>query len=530
LRFIQYIAILITIILLQNCAQISAPTGGIEDVIPPQLDSAGTFPANYSTNFTGDKITLSFDEYFVLKNPTANVFFSPSLEENPEFLTAGKTLTILLKNELKENTTYTINFGDAISDYTMGNKIPDFKYVFSTGNFLDSMTTSGKIIDAFSGEPKEEVLVMLYEDLTDSIVSKSKPVYYTKTDKTGRFSINYIKAGIYKMTALEDKNRNFKYDLPNEMIGSLDSLLNLSDTNSKHGISISVFERDHEKQSINSKTYTFPGKLTLVFQRPSDTVLVMDTNANPIAFHSLEYSKNRDSLILWKPEIENKKNELKIRLDTTNKLYNVYGFVKPKQDTGLSVVSITKTIEIGNPVVVTFDRPISSFDTSLVNLYQDTIKIAADSFKTKDRSLSIYFKKKEDVNYKYQFISNAFEDVFGFKNSDTLSGFISIREADYYGIFTLKLKAKDSSAYIVQLLNEKGDLLREQNTNGSSTISFEKLVPGKYKVKAIKDENQNGKWDTGDYYKKLKPEQVLFFDVPIEIRSNWEVAESWELK
>ena len=117
---------------MQSCAQISAPNGGPEDVTPPQLDSAGTFPANYSTHFVGDKITLSFDEFFVLKNPTANVFFSPSLEESPEFLTAGKTLTILLKNDLKENTTYTINFGDAISDYTMGNQIPDFKYVFSS--------------------------------------------------------------------------------------------------------------------------------------------------------------------------------------------------------------------------------------------------------------------------------------------------------------------------------------------------------------------------------------------------------------
>jgi uncharacterized protein (DUF2141 family) len=529
LKLIPFIFVFLSVLLLQSCAQISAPTGGSEDVTPPQLDSAGTFPANYSTHFVGDKITLSFDEFFVLKNPTANVFFSPSLEESPEFLTAGKTLTILLKNDLKENTTYTINFGDAISDYTMGNQIPDFKYVFSTGDFLDSMATSGKIIDAFSGEPKEAVLVMLYEDFTDSIVSKSKPVYYTKTNKTGLFSINFIKAGSYKIAALEDKNRNFKYDLPNEMIGSLDSLLNLRDTNSQHGVSISVFERDHEKQSINSKKYSFPGKLALSFQRASDTVLIMDKEGNPIAFHSLEYSKKRDSLIVWKPEIENKKNELKIRLDTTNKLYNVYGFVTPKKNTGLSVISITKTIEVGSPLVMNFDRPISTFDTSLVNLFQDTILIALDSFKINARSLSIFFKKKEGVNYKYQFISNAFEDIFGFTNSDTLSGFITIREADYYGVFTLKLIAEDSSSYLIQLLNEKSDLLREQTANGSSTISFEKLAPGKYKIKAIKDENQNGKWDTGDYYKKIKPEQVLFFEVPIEIRSNWEVAESWEL-
>lgn len=529
MKFIQYITVLITVIVLQNCAQISPPTGGDEDIDPPQLDSAGTFPLNYSTNFTGDKIILSFNEYFVLKNPTANVFFSPSLEENPKFLTAGKILTILLNNDLKENTTYTINFGDAISDYTMGNKIPDFKYVFSTGDFLDSMATSGKILDAFSGEPKEDAIVMLYEDFSDSIVSKSKPVYYAKTNKTGGFSISYIKAGLYKMVALEDKNRNFKYDLPNEMIGGLDSLLDLKDTNWQSGISISIFERDHEKQRILSKKYTFPGKLSFEFQRPSDTVLIMDTNGNPIRFHSLEYSKKRDSLIVWKPEIENKKNKLKIRLDTTNKLYNLYGFVKPKKDSNLHLVSMTKTVEEKSPFFITFDRPVLNLDTSLSKVFVDSTQLALSSIKMSGRSVSINFKKKQEVNYKYQFLPNAFEDVFGYKNKDTIKGFITIREPDYYGVFTLKLKTSDSSNYIIQLMNEDGVLLREKITTKTEDISFEKLAPGKYKIKAINDENKNGKWDTGDYYKKLKPEQVLFFETPIEIRSNWEVAESWEI-
>ncbi|MEN8927834.1 MAG: Ig-like domain-containing protein [Flavobacteriales bacterium] len=529
MRFIYYTAVLIAIALLQSCAQIVAPTGGPVDEAPPKLDSVGTFPANYSTNFVGNKISLTFDEYFVVKNPTANVFFSPSLAEDPEFLTSGKTLTILLKNTLKENTTYTINFGDAISDFNAGNKITDFKYVFSTGDFLDSMSTGGIVLDAFSGEPKKEIMVMLYEDFSDSVVSRSKPVYYAMTGEDGRFSINYIKAGKYKMAALEDKNRNFKYDLPNEMIGSLDGLLNLADTNSQFGISISVFERDYKKQSIETKKYSFPGKLSFVFTRPADTVLIMDTNGNPISFHSLEYGVNRDSLIVWKPEIANKKNELNIKLDTATIRYKLYEFVKPKKDTGLRTESITKTIEVSDPIIITFDRPISSFDSSLIKLFNDSIQLATDSFKMSGRTLSVYFKKKQEVNYKYQFLPIAFQDIFGYATSDTLNGFITIREADYYGIFTLKLKAKDSSSYIVQLMNEEGKVLREKSSIGTSNISFEKLAPGKYKVKAIKDANKNGKWDTGDYYKKLKPESVLFFEVPIEIRSNWEVAETWEI-
>ena len=529
MKFLQIITFIVTVILFQSCAQISAPTGGPEDITPPQLDSAGTFPANYSTLFSGDKIILSFDEYFVLKNPTANVFFSPSLEEDPEFLTAGKTLTILLKNKLKENTTYTINFGDAISDFNMGNQIPDFKYVFSTGDFLDSMATSGTVLDAYTGEPKEDIFVMLYEDLSDSVVTNSKPVYYAKTNKEGLFNINYIKAGTYKMAALEDKNRNFKYDLPNELIGSIESPLNLKDTNFLNDIAISVFERDHEKQRINSKLYTFPGKLSLEFQRSADTVLVMDKDGKPLTYHSLEYSKNRDSLIVWKPQIENIKNELKIRLDTTNKVYNIYSYVKPRTDTALTVVSITKSIEKLSPVIITFDRPLAHLNTDLIGMFQDSTLVRLDGHKIEGRKLFLFFKKEEGLNYKYNFLPNAFEDIFGYKNSDTLTNFISIRKSDSYGIFSLKLVAKDASSYLIQLMNEKGDLLSEQKTNGSGTVSFEKLEPGKYKVKAIQDKNKNGKWDTGDYYKKLKPEQVYFLNVPIEIRSNWEVVETWEL-
>ena len=212
MKFIYYISLLLGVLLLDSCAQISAPTGGEPDTVPPKLDSLGTIPLNYSTNFSGDKIVITFNEYFVLKNPKANVFFSPNIENGPEFIVKGKTLTVLLNNELKENTTYTINFGDAISDYTVGNKIPDFKYVFSTGDFIDSMSTQGKVIDAFTGKPIEGVVVMLYDDFSDSVVSKSKPIYYATTNKEGDYLMNYLKAGTYKLFALKDENRNYFYD------------------------------------------------------------------------------------------------------------------------------------------------------------------------------------------------------------------------------------------------------------------------------------------------------------------------------
>ena len=515
---------------MQNCAQITAPTGGDADVKAPKLDSNGTMPLNYSTNFSQDKIVLTFNEYFVLKNPKSNVFFSPSIENDPEFITKGKTLTILLNNELKENTTYTINFGDAISDYTVGNKIPDFKYVFSTGQFIDSMETSGNIIDAFTGSPAEDVLVMLYDNFEDSIVSNSKPIYYAKSDEKGKFVINYVKAGKYKMVALKDENRNFKYDLPNEKIGFIDSTLNLIDTNLQSRIILRVFEKEHKKQSVIFKKYEFPGKLTLVFEKPAKEIKILKSDGTELSGDRVLFSKERDSVTYWKPNLDSVKNILTVQLDTTTENIKVYAFKKPKKEKGLRVISYSKTIDIENPFQVTFDRPIDHTDNPSIQIFKDSISVVIDSIAINSSTLSLYFKKGEDLSYRFHFLDEAITDIFNAKNLDTISGYINVRKKDYYGSFTLKLNShSDSINYVISLLDEQDVLIQKKTAQGNTSITFNKLTPGKYKIKAIEDLNNNSKWDTGNYYKRLSPESVYFYPAPIEIRSNWEMAESWEL-
>lgn len=516
--------------LLQECAQISAPTGGDRDETPPVLDSNGTVPLNYSTNFQSDKIVLTFDEYFVLKNPKANVFFSPSIENDPEFITKGKTLTVILNNQLKPNTTYTINFGDAISDYTVGNKIPDFKYVFSTGEFIDSMKTQGTIVNAYTGKPEEDILVLLYEDFSDSVVSKSKPVYYSKTDKQGNYTMSYIKAGHYKIMALKDENRNFLYDLPNEKIGYEDSLLNLTHDSLFTHLTIPIFTLDYQKQRVTTKKYLYPGKLVLGFLKPAESIQVLSKSLTPVTYKFMELSRERDSLILWKPNLANEKTSLTLKLDTTTEVINIYPFVTPKTVTKLKTTDIKRSFDKNQPFQITFKSPISSFIDSLITIKKDSNQLTVDSIQTDNRTLSIYFDKKEDDSYGYQLLSGAVTDIFGTSLSDTLTGYVSVRKADYYGSFTLKVKGEnDSTIYLISLLNEKGDLIEKRTMKGDSELSFTKLEPGNYSIKAVEDRNSNEKWDTGDYYKKLKPETVYYFPTNIEVRSNWEMVESWEL-
>ena len=180
--------------------------------------------------------------------------------------------------------------------------------------FIDSMATKGKVVDAFSGKPVEGVTVMLYEDISDSIVSKSKPVYYSVTDKEGNYSMTYLKAGVYKLFALKDENRNFLYDLPNEFVGKPDSLISLyTDTIRSYKV-ISLFAKDYKKQGVKSKKYYYPGKLVMTFVKPAKEISINKLDSSQLQYNSIEINTNRDSIVIWQPNLDSGKNVLTVQI------------------------------------------------------------------------------------------------------------------------------------------------------------------------------------------------------------------------
>ncbi len=204
-----------------------SPSGGPRDQDPPQVVESE--PPNYSTRFVARKIQVTFDEYIVLENVNQELVVSPPMENKPDVKLKKKTLVIQFEEELKENTTYTFNFGDAIKDLHEGNKLQNFEYVFSTGDILDSMSVKGTLRYAETLEkPEEAVNIMLYNDLQDSVPLKEIPLYIGRSNDSGVFSVNNLQPGIYKVFALKDGNNNFIYDIPSEEIAFLDSSLNVS--------------------------------------------------------------------------------------------------------------------------------------------------------------------------------------------------------------------------------------------------------------------------------------------------------------
>lgn len=207
-----------------SCAQQGSPTGGPRDEVPPV--PVKSEPPNYSTQFHNKKFQVTFDEYIVLENVNQELIVSPPMEEQPEVKLKKKTLTVEFEEELKTNTTYTFNFGNAIKDLHEGNKLQNYEYVFSTGDVLDSMSVRGTLRYAENLEvPEDPISIMLYTDLRDSVPLLDIPLYVARSNDSGLFSVNNLRPDVYKVFALKDGNNNFLFDLPSEEIGFLDSSL-----------------------------------------------------------------------------------------------------------------------------------------------------------------------------------------------------------------------------------------------------------------------------------------------------------------
>ena len=221
-----FVCLALAALLLQCCANAVAPTGGPKDEMPPKVVEA--VPENRSTAFGGRKIEITFDEYVTLENANQNVLISPPLTTKPDIKIHNKTLVIKFKETLDPNTTYTINFGEAVKDLHEGNLFKDYVYTFSTGEIVDTLSIAGKVLYAEDKKPVENAYVGLYaadRENLDSLPMSTQPNYLTKTNKEGIFRLSGIADKKYLVFALKDVNSNLFFDLPNEEVAFLDTLV-----------------------------------------------------------------------------------------------------------------------------------------------------------------------------------------------------------------------------------------------------------------------------------------------------------------
>ncbi len=527
------IYLLISLIMF-SCAQQASLSGGDIDEIPPTLIKAE--PAEYSTNFNHKNVRLYFDEFVQLNNIFNQLIISPIMEPAPDVFLKGKS--VIIKNfpdTLRQNSTYVLNFGDAIADITENNPNKNFRYVFSTGTYIDSLYIRGKIIDAFTLAPKADMFVQLYDSLLDSIPYLLPPRYIGRTDENGNFKIENIKEGYYKIFALQDIGNNYLFDNPEEIIGFSDTSV-VAKSDSLSLVEIKVFKEEnpiqYTKFSGQGKQQQFFVSFNLPaneanFSFPEEDFSMSDCIS--------EWDENNDSLSFWLPTSWDKES-LKLIVDDQQNEYSdtveIYAVEAPKKSKKkikiTAEVSQLGFIEKEEQLIIRLPFPIATFDTSKFLLLRDSAKIPFEikRSETSKRVLELSHEWKEDSKYEWVVADSAIV-FYDEQTSDSSNMRYSSRKLKDYGSLALRLDIPTTNHLIVQLFKGQNELISEIVLENNRELQYAHLLPGKYIFKIIEDENKNGKWDTGNYLQKKQPEKIFIYNGEIVIRSNWDQELDW---
>lgn len=534
----KYLIIAIVLIL-TACAQVGRLSGGPKDQSAPAIDEKKTSPLPGTTNFKGKEITLAFQEFFSLASAKQNIVINPPFEKGkePDYKMKGKKLLIKFNDSLQENTTYNISFNRAIRDITEKNDSL-FQFAFSTGPFLDSMTVKGKILDAFSNSPIAGITVLLYKELEDSTPYKTTPTYFTQSDKNGVFKLNYLKEGEYQIFALEDQNRNNLYDLTTEGFGFIEDFVQLSeDSIHQSGVLFRMSKLTPDQLYIEDWDHDFPGPLYIKFNKDVENFNLRTIEDSTFQF-SLDLNSTDDSLICWIPPISRDTLDLKIIENDTvvDTLRLSMRYLGKRNSKELRVpefkleANAKPSLNYYDTLEITSTLPIGYVDTSkIIVLNEDSTLVEGISFKHNYRKIKVYGNWEPKVQYKLLLPDSSVISKYGYKNDSTMILF-NKQQSDYYGNLFVNVRVKENAPYIFELMNERNKVLRTVSLNQSSRIKFELLAPGNYKFRLIRDDNDNGKWDHGNFIKKIQPERVYYLETPVNMRSNWDQDVDWEIK
>lgn len=575
-------------ILLSRCANPVMPLGGERDITPPQVVRSS--PSNYSTNFKGRTISIEFDEFVKLEKISQQALISPSPLTNPEYRIRGKSVQVRFQEDLFENTTYTLFFGNAIVDLTESNPIEGYTFVFSTGSVLDSMSVAGQLHDAFSGKPAEGAYAFLY--LTDndtisqdSLIFKKKPYYIARADKQGNFRFRNLRNEPYYLFGLGDKNSNLLYDKGGEAVAFFDSIVSPEyrepmktdsllpvESNEKPDRAaeflakrradsvyfigfkqhkLRLFTEVDSTQRLMRAEAVSKSQLRFAFRYPAKNVSVEPMDSLPENFKLIRhYSPKADTLFWYFREDILDSLRIHVSLDT---LINdtLHLALSPRQSAMAQRRPVRaavkegvlqyqsnvqgRRIEIDEPLRFIFSEPVIQTlwrDTTVFVSGKDTIYNAVRFFPIDSAGISFQLDMppfKPDANYALLIPDSVFISLNNRVNDSIELSWKVPGPAEYGNILIDLNFTNQYPQLIVQLMNQRDDVLREILITKAGRIAFNNLRPAKYKLRAVIDSNQNGRWDTGNITQRLQPERIILYNKELDVRSNWDIEESWEI-
>jgi uncharacterized protein (DUF2141 family) len=518
--------LLLSITFIYSCARTGRPDGGPKDELAPLFVTSN--PPYKTINFSSKEVRLQFNEFIKLKDLNKQLIVSPPLK-NPLLVTpqgtASKFLKIQILDTLAANTTYIFNFGNAIEDNNESNKLENFKYIFSTGSYIDSLETSGFVANAFTNKKPEKTNILLYRidsTFTDSIIYKQKPNYVTTALDTTKFNFTNLKKGKYLLLALEENSSDYIFDPRVDKIGFYPETITLP----KDSIiikPIKLFKEIQTYRFVRAKEVS-KGKIEFGFEGKIKDLKVALLSKVSDSFKSISrFEIDKDTLNYWHTPIAVDSLNFIVSNDIFRDTVTVK-FRKNKLDSLKITPSVGSTLHLRDTFFIKSNNPIIKIDTSkIVFIDKDTVKVNYSNYiSKKENKIGFIFEKKQQEKYSLKALPGSFIDIYDIKNDSLNYNFKTI-ELEDYGRITLNVVNTASKYLIIDLLSgkENDQIIERRYINTSETLVFNLLQPNTYTVRAIIDENNNKNWDTGNYLLKKLPEEVIYFDEELKVRANY---------
>jgi hypothetical protein len=547
-------------------------------------------PLNGARNFKGNRVEIEFDEYIALDNINDKFMVSPPMKKKPRIFTRGKTIRIEFDEKLRDSSTYTLYFMDAIKDLNEGNILDNFKFVFSTGSVIDSLSVTGNVYNALDLEAPEKTTVLLYSNPEDSAVRKELPSYLSRVDITGYFRVDNINPGRYRLYALKDDDNSKTYNRVEEPFAFLDTLIDI--TPEKNFIPVPrdtvpvkpvvpkiktnpntplkrpepvaregeykliLFEGQKTARYLTKSSRDLKYHLLYILSLPPDTMKfdfsIIDASPNQ---YFIEKSRYQDSVTVWLTDSSLYSRPLIstiVKYPFTDSLgINGYKqdtipmrFLFPKPTRAAKVAkpklnlksNLTGVLKPGQKIVFDSPTPLLDPDTSKIRLYEIVEKVRHRipySF-VRDKLLSERVRMEASLTEGKQYLltadSASFRSIYN-EPSDSTGTRFSVGLASSFSKLTLHIVNLQAST-IFQLLDNSERLMAQKTISKDGPVTFDLLDKGQYRIRAIYDYDSNGKWTTGDFTKRRQPEPVSYYPDVLEMKENWDVdqPEPWDLR
>lgn len=507
----RYSLFLGVFLLLCGCAEIIPLTGGPADKRAARPVPGTQDPEQGALHVNQQELHVRFDEYFTLNDPSNTAVMNPNAGKLA-ITSSKRDVTIKWDGTLKPNTTYIIQLNGTIRDLNEKNDTIH-QFVFSTGDQIDSLKVRGVITDGFSNKPCNGFTVGLYDSVSDPY--KEAPVYICKSNTKGEYEFSYLKAGNYQLFAYLDSNKD-RMPSPTEDVAYSSSLISSGDSTFFH---LLASKPENPVKQLQVKTVA-PGVAYAYGKDIPENQLVI--NSQPI--HVITRFET-DSVLLALPVVE---NDVYTFTDGTDTITKIIPLKDRKKNFPVANKIYKASWTLGDTLLFETNEEIIAIDTSLI-VAQDKDKIAVRMnyrYVLSGNQLRIIPLSNTAFDLVINFKSGALKGAFN-QNDSTKVELKTLRPSD---LSNLKLGVESLKGdWIIQLMDGTNAVRTFFKTANDSVVSWENIIPAVYQIRCIRDENQNHRWDNGNWGKRSQPEQVVRFDLKSKLRPNWDIEEKLEL-